>query len=68
MTHKRTFYLFDEPSFFSGMSRVMDIGGTFNSYNNSKTPEEADIRALQLDWLCVGDDLVYAINKGKESK
>jgi len=54
--------LFTEPSFVEGMAHVVDIGGNFAKYNESKTPSEADYKAIQLDWLCVGDDLVSAVN------
>jgi len=53
--------LFARPSFISGFARVLDIGGTFNAYNQSATPEEADRRAIQSDWLAVGQDMWRAI-------
>lgn len=54
--------LFTRPSFLSGMSRVLDIGSVFNRYNESKAPEEADIKALMSDWLAIGMDLQDSIN------
>jgi len=36
------------------------MGTTFNEYNHSDTPEEADYWALWNDWHSVGDDLTYA--------
>ena len=42
----RTDFLFATPSFLSGAARVLDIGGTFDSYNSSESTEEADARAF----------------------
>ena len=47
-------YLFAAPSFLSGIARTLDVGGTFDDYNGSPTPEIADARAAWLDWLAVG--------------
>ncbi len=62
MSNKSTF-LFARPSFVEGVARVMDLGTTLQIYNESKTPEEADFKAMKKDWQAVGDDIVYAINK-----
>lgn len=40
----------------------MDFGCTFDQYNISRTPAEADTRAAVSDWLSVGDDLQAAID------
>lgn len=50
-------YLFARPSVLSGFARTFDIGGTFDSFNESATPRDADTRALAHDWMAVGDDL-----------
>ena len=47
-------FLFAEPSFVEGMSRVLDLGGTLNVYNVSPTGKQADSRALYADWRAVG--------------
>jgi hypothetical protein len=62
--------LFASPSFISGFARLVDFGATFDSYNQSRTPVEADVRAAVSDWLNVGDDVAAAINQGisKEEK
>lgn len=52
-------YLF---GFWEGVARVVDIGGTMAAYNESLTPEEADIKALSSDWQAVGDDIRAAMN------
>ena len=57
-----TDFLFAQPSFASGLSRLVDFGCTFDHYNISRTPAEADTRAAVSDWLSVGDDLQAAIN------
>ncbi len=55
--------LFAQPSFLSGAARVLDLGGTFDEYNSSDTPEEADARALWGDWKVVGENLGIAIEE-----
>lgn len=49
--------LFAEPSFVRGIGRAMDLGATRNAYNDSRTPEIADARALRSDWASVGKDI-----------
>ncbi len=63
-----TFMLFARPSFLEGMARIVDLGGTLQVYNESKTAEEADAKALLSDWLSVGDDLRDSIRKYGESQ
>lgn len=55
MSH--SMYLFARPSFMSGLARTLDVGGTFNGFNESQTPAQADTLALSHDWRAVGDDL-----------
>lgn len=57
-------FLFANPSFVSGVARVADLGGAFDAYNTTDTPEDADRRALQQDWIVVGEDLRRAIEEG----
>ena len=57
-----TFYLFANPSFVEGISRLLDAGGTLNIYNESSTAEEADYIALRNDWLTIGQDFRKAIS------
>ena len=56
-TKKRTDFLFAVPSFLSGVATILDLFGTFRRYNTSKTPNEADTRAVASDWGVVSDDL-----------
>ena len=48
--------LFATPSFLEGMARTLDLGGTFTSYNTSRSAAEADFLALRSDWRAVGED------------
>lgn len=56
-SYSRSHYLFGKSSALFGAARILDLGGTFNSYNTSRTPQEADARAIFGDWLTVGGDL-----------
>lgn len=51
-----TYYLFADPCFLSGVARVLDLGGHFDSYNFSRSIEEADQREFAEDWLAVEHD------------
>lgn len=62
MNNESTF-LFARPSFFEGVARVMDIGATMQTYNNSRTEKEADLKALKKDWEVVGKDISNAIKQ-----
>jgi len=53
----RTTFLFANPSLIDGLARLVDLGGTFDQYNESASPEEADLRALTQDWSTIGDHL-----------
>jgi hypothetical protein len=66
MTHRddmRSDFLFARPSFLDGFARTADLGGSLNTYNQSRTPGEADARAIWHDWRAVGYDLVTALNR-----
>jgi len=56
-----TGFLFANPSFFQGVASVMDMGGTLVEYNTSRTPQEADARAIASDWAITGKDITAAI-------
>ncbi len=51
------------PSFFEGVARLFDFGGTLNHYKYSKTSMEADYRAILSDWRHVGYDLRTAMQQ-----
>ncbi len=44
------------PSFLEGLARILDLGGTLNEYNQSETPDDADLVALRSDWEAIGED------------
>ena len=66
--HMGSDFLFAMPSTLSGISRTLDLGGTFDSYNESSTGLEADAKALFADWNSVGDSLVRAIEVFKQDE
>ena len=65
MFHWKSDFLFARPSWLSGIARMWDFGGAFDSYNISRTPEEADTKAILSDWYIIGQDTMSAIeNQG----
>jgi hypothetical protein len=50
--------LFSTPSRLTGAARVLDLGGTLDSYNHNVTPLEADWHALLSDLLTTSTDLM----------
>lgn len=60
-------FLFAMPTFLRGVASVVDLAGTAEdgSYNVSRTPKQADVRAIASDWLMVGRDLDSAIRANK---
>lgn len=56
-------FLFANPSLVSGAAHLLDFWGTFDSYNHSRTPAEADAIAIYADWRSVGENLVQALNQ-----
>ena len=63
MTTYRIFGLYARPSFWEGLARLIDIGGTLNDYNMFESDEQADTRALLSDWEAVGGDLRAAMEQ-----
>lgn len=49
--------LYSDNDFIIGIGSVLNISGSYFDYNYSSTPEEADRKAIQSDWLMVGQDL-----------
>lgn len=56
-------FLFAHPSFLSGVARTLDLSGSFDAYNDSETPEEADARAARSDWMSTGRDMRNAMDE-----
>ncbi len=52
--------LFAVPNFLSGAARVLDLGSTFDVYNESEDPDRV---ALMSDWTQVGKDIAGAIDE-----
>lgn len=59
--------IFAQPSFISGIGRVIDLGSTFDSYAEHENGEQADADASRRDWVRVGKDLYLAISKYKRN-
>ena len=60
--------LFAVPGGLSGAARTMDIGGTFDSYVESRNGAEADVRALAADFMAVAEDLDRAVRAAVADK
>jgi hypothetical protein len=58
--------LFPRPSIFDGLARLFDSSGSLNKYNTSRTPAEADIKAMTADWNAVGEDIWDALEMFEE--
>lgn len=52
-----TDFLFARPSFFEGIGRIIDLGGTLTEFNTSLGPEQADRLATASDYMAVASDL-----------
>ena len=59
----RADYLYAAPSAWSGVARLLNLFGRFDTYNDSPTDDLADARALYSDWHVVGQDLAGAMTK-----
>ena len=51
-----TDFLFAQPSYLSGLASMFDFAGALGEYNTAPTGEEADARALTMDWRAIADD------------
>ncbi|MHB8653279.1 MAG: hypothetical protein ACYDA9_05300 [Terriglobia bacterium] len=50
-------YLSAPPEFWYGMARLLDLGNTFDTYNEVSTGEQADSLGIIWDWEMVSQDL-----------
>ncbi len=57
MNHQYSSFLFARPSFFEGVGRVLDFGGTLTEFNRCPNGPTADAIALMSDWAAIGYDL-----------
>ena len=61
MGEVKTDFLTPTSSTITGIGSAFNIPGNYYFYNNSKTPQEADYRAIKSDWKITGYDVWYAI-------
>jgi hypothetical protein len=57
MNQFATDFLTARSSALTGMGTLLNLAGSYYLYNISKTPAEADRRALASDWVMIGQDL-----------
>ena len=56
------YYAFNLPSFFDGVARILDLGGTLEDYDPVfDRGHEEDLAALRSDWIVIGQDFRDAI-------
>jgi hypothetical protein len=55
-------FLVATPSWLSGSSRVLDLAGQFDEYNDSHSVDAADAKAIFCDWRMIGDAFRDAMN------
>lgn len=70
MNSYKTDFLTPKSSFLSGVGSVLNIGGNYFDYNNSTSDDEADEKAISMDWKIVGSDIFNSMRKvvSKSSK
>ncbi|MEX2377163.1 MAG: hypothetical protein WD848_03940 [Dehalococcoidia bacterium] len=61
-----TDFLFARPSFWRGVGRLFDLGGTWFEFNRSLTEQQADSVAMYQDWNAVGLDIQVSIDTVRE--
>jgi len=54
-------YLASMPGFWAGMGRLFDFGNTYDTYNQTASPEQADGIGIMMDWHVVTEDLWKAV-------
>lgn len=59
----RTDRLFATPTLLTGAAQVLDLEGSFEEYNVSRSAEEADALALAADWMVTLDDFAAAYHQ-----
>ncbi len=57
--------LFADPGLLSGIARIIDIAGVFDTYNDALSQEMADYIAIASDWRTIGMDMKAAISEYK---
>lgn len=56
-----TDFLFSKSTFLTGMASAYNIAGNFYEFNYSKSGDEADNDAIEVDWKMVASDLRKAV-------
>jgi len=54
-------YLASMPGLWAGIGRLFDFGNTYDTYNQTASPEQADGIGIMMDWQMVCDDLWKAV-------
>ncbi len=62
-TKNRTTFLLPKNDFWVGFGSVLNIAGSYFSYNYSNSDADADRKALFSDWFMVGDDFKQSKKK-----
>lgn len=60
---KKGAFLLPTVSFVTGMGSIFNVSGNFYQFKTSRTPLEADMRAIKSDWEKVGEDFKDAMEK-----
>lgn len=61
----QTNFLNASSDFVTGMGSAVGLAGNFYGFNYSKSPQEADIRAMRADWAMVGQDIADVMKKAE---
>lgn len=56
-----TDFLTPTSSYLVGAGSAFSLAGNYYEFNGSRTPAEADARALRSDWQLVGQDIATAL-------
>ena len=65
--NRKTDFLVPASSFLVGVGSLLNFSGVYFDYNQSRTPDEADRRALSNDWAMVGHDIREAMTQFSEN-
>ncbi len=68
MSQWPTDFVVAQPGLASGVGSVLDLSGILDAYNISRTPGEADLKALLNDWYNVGSDLAFAMQNANQKE
>lgn len=56
-------FMSQKPNLISGISRVMDLGCTYNTFYIHDNSYKADKKMLKSDWTAIGADILFTLNK-----